>query len=115
VPNYQRAALRHHYHSTTGMPTHAALITWFQAQFGHEISQSIVSRSLSDRFKHLDSLSPVNPVLSRTRERECQWPEIEAALSEWLHAIQLQGGMVSNEIIIRKAGMLWDESEQTRG
>lgn len=115
VPNYQRAALRHHYHSTTGKPTHTELITWFQAQFGHEISQSIVSRSLSDRFKHLDSLSPVNLVLSRTRERECKWPEIEAALSQWLHAIQVQGGTVSNEIIGRKAGMLWDESEKTRG
>jgi hypothetical protein len=115
VSHSQRVALRHYYQTTTPKPTHAALRIWFKAQFGHEISQSIVSRSLSDGFACLDVCIPSRPIVSGFRVRTCQWPWLDVLLSDWLQAVEAESGKISNDAVIRKARQIWNESDKSQG
>ena len=112
IPRSHRAALRQQYQANNPRPTQAALRTWFKSQFGYSISQSIVSRSLSDSFANLDD-KPDAPG-SVYRARDCQWPWLESLLTEWLREAEITCGRISNEEIARKAKQLWEQSTESK-
>jgi hypothetical protein len=114
IPHSQRVTLRHYYQTTNPKPTHSALRIWFKSHFGHEISQSIVSRSLSDSFAYLDIRDSPRPIVSEFRVRTCQWPWIDTLLSDWLHAVEAQSDNVSNDAIRRKARQIWNDSADSQ-
>ncbi|EEU49040.1 uncharacterized protein NECHADRAFT_75804 [Fusarium vanettenii 77-13-4] len=115
VSHSQRIALRHYYQTANPKPTQSALQMWFKSHFGHEISQSMVSRSLSDSFAHLDIFAPTSQVVSEFRVRTCQWPWLDLLLSDWLDAVERQSGKVSNDVIKRKARQIWKDSDKSQG
>ena len=112
ISHSQRVALRHHFRTTNPKPTQSALRAWFETQFGHEISQSVVSRTLSDSFAHLDVGAHS---ASGYRSRNCQWPWLETLLTDWLQEAEGWGSEVSNDVIGRKAKQLWEQSEESQG
>jgi hypothetical protein len=115
IPHSHRMALRHYYQTTNPKPSHSALKIWFKFHFGHEISQSIVSRSLSNSFAHLDVFVPTRQVVPKFRMRSCQWPWIDLLLSDWLHEVEGLSGRVSNDVIKRKAREIWNDSDESQG
>lgn len=115
ISHAQRVALRHYYRTTNPNPSHADLQLWFKSQFGHEISQSIVSRSLSDSFAYLDIVAPAPQVVPKYRIRSSQWPWLDILLSEWLYAVEGQPGKVSSDDIKSKATQIWNASDESRG
>ncbi|KIM98298.1 hypothetical protein OIDMADRAFT_167131 [Oidiodendron maius Zn] len=115
IPHSQRLALRHYYQTTNPKPTHSALKIWFKTHFGHEISQSIVSRSLSDSFACLDVCVPSRPIVSKFRVRNGQWPWMDTLLSDWLQSVETQSSKVSNDVIRRKARQIWNDSDESQG
>ena len=115
ITHSQRSALRDYYRTTQPKPTHSALRIWFKSRFGHEISQSIVSRSLSDNFTYLDACGQLRPIVSEIRVRSSQWPWIDSLLSDWLQAIEGQSGTVSNDVIQHKARQIWNYSDESQG
>ena len=76
----QRKALRQWVHQQHPKPTQKRCIEWFHAEYGHKLSQSTVSESLSSHFAHLDE-STVDPKSQRLREG-C-WPKLEQVLFTW--------------------------------
>lgn len=107
-------ALRHYYQTTNPKPSHSALKIWFKFHFGHEISQSIVSRSLSDSFAYLDVFVPTRQVAPEFRMRSSQWPWLDLLLSDWLHAVEGLSGRVSNDVIKWKARQIWNDSDESQ-
>ncbi|KAH6698099.1 hypothetical protein BKA61DRAFT_741502 [Leptodontidium sp. MPI-SDFR-AT-0119] len=114
ISHSQRVALRHYYQTTDPKPTHSALKIWFKFHFGHEISQSIVSRSLSNNFAYLDACGPAPQVVSEFRVRTSQWPWLDLLLSEWLDEMGGQSNKVSNDVIRRKAKQIWNDSGESQ-
>lgn len=112
ISHSQRVALRQHYQTTDPKPSHADLILWFKFRFDHDISQSMVSRSLSDDWAHLDVCK--NSV-SEYRKRNCQWPWLETSLTYWLQSKEDGSRKVSHDLIGRKARQLWEQSEKSEG
>lgn len=101
-----RAELRRFSLSTKPRPTHAELARWFRLRFGRPISQSIISRTLSDKFAHLDTLPQSSP--SRFRARKRRWPELDAALSLWFREESNRGAQITYSLLSQKAGQLWE-------
>ncbi|KAF2180454.1 hypothetical protein K469DRAFT_592421, partial [Zopfia rhizophila CBS 207.26] len=71
-------------------PRQKAIIAWFEAEFGKNISQSTVSESLNNHFKYLDAknnsaaTSSVPPTSTKAlRLRSANWPILEGILYKW--------------------------------
>jgi len=103
----QRLALRR-YAQKHPQLNQTALVTWFEKEFDHRLSQGTVSESLSKRFSHLDTttISTNNTTLEKTKARSPQWPQLEAALFEW-HRRAEQEIPISGELIKEVATRLW--------
>ncbi|CCD44349.1 hypothetical protein BofuT4_P059290.1 [Botrytis cinerea T4] len=112
ISHSQRVALRRYYKTTTPKPTQSDLRAWFKSQFNYNISQSIVSRSLSKSFAYLDVCVASD---SEYRTRNCQWPWLETLLTNWLQEIEAGSGKVTNKAIGHKAKQLWDQSDESQG
>ncbi|CAD6445934.1 e53fe445-2a3b-439e-ab96-2687b9f0a5ed-CDS [Sclerotinia trifoliorum] len=112
ISHSQRVGLRRYYQTTNPKPTQSDLRAWFKSRFGYDISQSIVSKSLSDSFAYLDVCVASD---SEYRTRNCQWPWIETLLTNWLREAEALSGKISNKIIGRKAKQLWDQSDESQG
>lgn len=106
ITEAQRAALRKHYTSEEPKPTHLQLGKWFEEKYGHAVSQSIVSRSLSSRFEYLDDATRL--LGNRKRDKAGQWPSLEMCLLNWYRCVKDQGATVTNKAIAIQAEMLWD-------
>lgn len=100
----ERQALRQYYFSQKPRPSQRALITWFHENHGRKISQSTVSESLSDRYKHLD-----NSLASKAsyRNRFGKWPLLEQILFSWQQQLEAQGAFMSGDLLVEKARELW--------
>jgi hypothetical protein len=82
-----RIALRQRYFDTPGIiQSHQDLIDWFQQRYGRQLSQSIVSRTISDTYKYLDDNNTTIP--GQIRRVQGKWPHLEQALSEWQQYVQ---------------------------
>ena len=101
----QRRALRTWVRSQHHRPSQRACIAWFQQQFNHQLSQSTVSESLSDRFSTLDGIDRVED----SRIRLGQWPDLGNLLVLWQKRIEEQGGFTSGDLICEKARQVWHQ------
>jgi DDE superfamily endonuclease/Fission yeast centromere protein N-terminal domain/Tc5 transposase DNA-binding domain len=110
ITSAERAALRAWFHQQYPKPRHAVVIKWFLDKFQHQISQSTVSESLSDHWRHLDSPDlNSNSRLQSKRQREGKWPLLERILVEWQQHIESRGGSTSGDILIEKAKQIWPQ------
>ncbi|KAF2187355.1 CenpB-DNA-bind-domain-containing protein, partial [Zopfia rhizophila CBS 207.26] len=80
-------------------------IDWFQQKYGRKIAQSTVSESLGDSFKHLDDTE--SPSSVAYRQRQALWPILKAILFSWQQKIEHRGGLLSGDILIKKAREIW--------
>ncbi|KAF5874947.1 uncharacterized protein Bfra_003400 [Botrytis fragariae] len=112
ISHSQRATLRRYYQTATPKPTQSELRAWFQSRFGYNISQSIVSRSLSNSFAYLDVSNASD---SEFRTRNCQWPWLETLLTDWLQEVEAGSCKVTNKTIGQKAKKLWVQSDESQG
>ena len=111
ISDEQRGALRRWYQRQHPKPRQSEAARWFETQFGHRITQSTVSESLSDRFTYLDTPSAPNTT-SSFRQRQPQWPILEAILFDWQRRIEQQGGVVTGDILLLKAREIWPRIPQ---
>jgi hypothetical protein len=109
VTNAQRQALRSWVFAQATKPSHKACIAWFESQFNHRISQSTVSESLGDHFKHLDRSTPPS---HGARQRVAQWPILEAILWDWQKTLQEKRIQTSGELLRLKASEIWYQIPQ---
>jgi hypothetical protein len=105
----QRKALRRWAHQQHPKPTQKQCVGWFHAEYGHKLSQSTVSESLSSHFAHLDE-SIVDPKSQRLREG-C-WPELEQVLFTWQTRVEERGGVTTGELLQAKAHEIWHQLPQ---
>src|SRR5438046_9837907 len=96
ISDAQRKALRDWYYSHYPRPRQKACIKWFSDTFKHQISQSTVSESLGEHYKHLDKPSTASS--SSYRHRAGQWPLLESILFEWQKLLESKGGVTSGDI-----------------
>ena len=101
----QRKALRAWYFAQRSRPSQKACIAWFIATYGHKLSQSTISESLSNQYKHLDSVNPSS--LDSQRNRTARWIDLERCLYEWQLRIEYQGGLTTGDILCEKAREIW--------
>lgn len=106
----QRKALRAWFQAQSPRPTQKACIEWFTQTYGHKLSQSTVSDSLSDQYKHLDTYT--KPDLVHKRARPPHWEDLEKCLFEWQLQIQQRGGSTSGELLCEKARDIWKSLPQ---
>jgi hypothetical protein len=116
ITNQQRKALRDWYFAQSIKPSQKACTAWFESQFSHRISQSTVSESLGDHFKHLDTAqtSQASQASQASRQRTAQWPLLEAILIDWQRNIEEKGAQTSGELLILKAQEIWPQIPQYR-
>lgn len=99
----QRLALRRE-HAAHPYKSYQALQEWFEATYGRNISASIISRTLSSRYDHLDSSTEKG--LCKKRINTEKWPELENALFQWI--LSAQGRItISQDVIRTKAQEYW--------
>lgn len=101
----QRRALRRWANSQTIRPSHKACIEWFRNQYNQNISQSTVSHSLSLKYARLDD----DPVLSGSRMRLGNWPDVEKLVLMWYNSMILTGRQPSNEELGEKAKAVFQQ------
>jgi hypothetical protein len=114
ITEQQRTALREWYRRQYPRPRQKACQQWFLSTFNHQISQSTVSESLGDHFRHLDAVPSTSRASSSTskpiyRHRTGQWPKLEEILFDWQQLIEKRGGNTSGDILIEKAKQIWLE------
>uniref|UniRef100_A0A0B7JUF4 HTH CENPB-type domain-containing protein n=1 Tax=Bionectria ochroleuca TaxID=29856 RepID=A0A0B7JUF4_BIOOC len=102
----QRRSLRKWANEQPVRPSHKACIDWFFAQYGHQISQSTVSHSLSPKYSRLDS---ENPQLSGSRLRFGNWPDVEKLVLRWYQQVQASGRQPTNEELGEKAKSIFNK------
>ena len=110
ISDEQQKALRKWFQSQHPKPRQSDAAKWFEVKFGHRITQSTVSESLSDRFTYLDTDLDVNK--TSFRQRQPKWPILEAILFEWQQRIEQQGGLVTGDILLLKAKEIWTRIPQ---
>jgi len=113
ISDEQRKALRAWYCQQHPRPRQIDAIKWFEEQFQHRITQSTVSETLSSRFAYLETVKPRASTASY-RQRQPQWPILEAILFEWYEAIDKQNGIVTGELLLGKARQIWPQIPQYR-
>lgn len=112
LPIAHRTILRQRYFHPAGtQPTHQELIDWYQAEYGREISQSMVSRTLSAAWASLDQAN--QPAIEgRVRQKQAKWPLLEQALFEWQQYVQSQQALITNAALLSQAKRLWDRLDE---
>ncbi|BCR98585.1 uncharacterized protein AKAW2_40268S [Aspergillus luchuensis] len=103
ISNSQKAALRTQ-HQLKPQLTNIDLIKWFEATYNQRITPSSVSRILSPRCDYLDAIPDHR--LNDKRRRTELWPELEAAVIDWLERAQSYI-TISQEVIREKAKQYW--------
>ena len=103
--NAQRQHLRQHYFSQNPRPRQKELIEWFKGEYGRKLSQSTISESLSDTYKHLDAAPQTKH--PQFRNRQGKWPILEQILFSWQQQVQSSGAFVSGELLMEKAAEIW--------
>ena len=74
------------------------------------MSQSIISSSLSSKYRDLDVETAIK--LTPFRVRLSKWPELESALFQWHQSVDQSGGIVSTEMLKEKAISIWKQLPQ---
>ena len=114
ISNTQRKALRTWYHGQELRPTQKMCITWFEENFNHRPSQSTISDSLSNRYRHLDNDNNEDIDATSFRNRSSNWQELESVLYEWQRSVEAQGAITTGHDLSEKARQLWRTLPQYR-
>lgn len=107
----QRVALRQQ-HREWPLQTQKELCEWFENKFGKPINQTSVSKVLSKRYIHLDSLGE-GAGTDRKRQRRPQFEELEAALAQW-HIQEQYRLPITGDLLKIKASWFWRRLPQYR-
>ncbi|KAF1984698.1 DDE-domain-containing protein, partial [Aulographum hederae CBS 113979] len=108
----QRRALRVWYRQQGPSIRQIDATNWFERKYNHRLRQSTVSKSLGARFAYLDTGSILPTASSTFRQRQSQWPILEAVLCDWHQLVEEQGGEPSGEAILLKAKEIWPRIPQ---
>lgn len=94
-----------------GKWTTPQMVEFFNDKYGRVLTQSTISVSLSDKFKHLDNqVHPLRP--DSKKRRESKWPDLDAALFEWQHRMLANKIAITNEHLKITAKDLFDRLPQ---
>lgn len=115
ITDIERKALRDWFRSQYPRPRQKECIAWFHGQYNHKISQSTVSESLGDGYKHLDTDGGIVPTRPSYRQRAPHWPVLEDILSSWQQFEESRGEDVSGEQLIAKAREIWPRIPEYQG
>jgi len=113
ISDEQRRALRVWFRAQHPRPRQIDAVRWFEERYHHRITQSTISESLSSRFAYLENV-PAKASTSSYRQRQAQWPLLEAILFEWYQFIDKQNAIITGDIILRKAQQIWPQIPQYR-
>ena len=106
-----RTIIRQRYFNSPGpKPSHQDLVNWFQHKYGRQLSQSVISRTLSKEWKHLDE--DTSPIPGKIRQKQGKWPRLEQALFEWQQYVQDQQASITNLTLLTQAKRLWDRMDE---
>jgi hypothetical protein len=79
LSNAQRAEIRTYFDQSDPKPTQNQLILWFEQKHYHTLTQSQVSKILSDQYAHLDD----NKWINKEKNIKADYPDLEEALYQW--------------------------------
>lgn len=114
ITDAERKALRTHAASSpNGKPRHQDLGRWFESQYAHRLSQSTISTILGPKFAYLDTSTSIRP--SKKKNRACQWPDLELALSHWQQGMMHMDAPVTIEQLKKMAARFWESMDQYAG
>ena len=88
VTEKERFLIRKH-RQNNPLTTQNELAEWATNQFGRSFNQTMIRRTLSDRYKYVDSMTFASGVCGLSRHREANFPILEKALYEWF--LQVEG------------------------
>jgi Fission yeast centromere protein N-terminal domain/Tc5 transposase DNA-binding domain len=106
VTHEQRIAIRQFNKQTGGLRSGKEIAAWFEAQYHRPIHESIISRTLSSKFAHLDTSTTMPLQQTFKRRRTVEWPHVEEALFEWIRRVEKKT-VVSGDMIKEKASFFW--------
>src|SRR5258705_268162 len=116
ISNAQRKALRTWFHDPTtsfgAKKTLADAISWWNSQFGYDISRSTASDILSNKYSSLDNSNMKGNV---KKDRKPKWPILEQALRDWALQFEAVHGTVSGDLLRIKATELWQRLDEYQG
>ena len=116
ISNAQRKALRTWFHDPTtsfgAKKTLADAISWWNSQFGYDISRSTASDILSNKYSSLDNSNIKGNV---KKDRKPKWPILEQALGDWALQFEAVHGTVSGDLLRIKATELWQRLDEYQG
>ena len=94
-----------------GEATTSQMIEFFNSRYGRVLHPSIISKSLSDRFKHLDEEDrPLHP--ESKKHRKSYWPDLDAAVFSWQQQMLKKKKTVTNEALKGVAKKLFHQLPQ---
>ena len=109
ITDVQRKDLRIHGQALireNGKWTTPQLVEFFNNKYDRVLTQSTISESLSEKFKHLDGQEhPLRP--DSKKRRESKWPDLDAALFEWQQRMLANRYILTNEMLKSTAKALF--------
>ncbi len=94
-----------------GACRHSDVVSWFTRTHSRKINQSQVSKILSKSYSYLDTTTAKHE-LKRKRRKECDWPVLERALSQWQLLMQEKSATLSGEHLRQQATIFWSRLPQ---
>ncbi|EJT69365.1 hypothetical protein GGTG_12984 [Gaeumannomyces tritici R3-111a-1] len=95
-------------------PSQKETMAWIEKRFDKKIAQYTISRYLSSRYAHVDTVPLGDASLQATRPRVGQWPTLERMLYQW-HQEQPPGIRgAANELLQAKALEIWMQHQEAR-
>jgi Fission yeast centromere protein N-terminal domain len=110
LSNAQRAEIRRYfYDNSDSKPTQKQLILWFEEKHYHALTQSQVSKILSDQYAYLDD----DKWVDKEKNIQADYPDLEAALYQWEIAANSSGRLtITGDILQQMAARLWHRLPQ---
>jgi hypothetical protein len=108
--NAQRQALRRWWNDDSfGKRKQEDARIWWREKFGHELSRSTCSDTLSAKYVFLDEEGFPGHQATAHRARQGKWPILEMALAEWqlLYDRHPDSGITTGDVLRVKATELW--------
>ncbi|KAI7202127.1 hypothetical protein KC316_g2234 [Hortaea werneckii] len=99
----ERAGLRR-IHAENPQYTQKELATEFKRQYNKQVTQGTVSTILGKRYEYLDSGAIEHSERKKARQ-EC-WPDLEAALAQWV-TVEQPRQPINGDILRIKASWFW--------
>src|SRR2546423_3797394 len=101
LSNAQRAEIRRYFYDDSNTkPTQNQVIQWFETKYYHKLTQSQVSKILSEQYSFLDG----EKWQEKGRNKSAEYPDLEDMLHHWEQAANRSGRLaVTGEILQQMA------------